>query len=73
MPHSRDAFFEEFTRALSAQECAVFAEGLDKSEGLETDTIRVFRFGKALYLPHWGLGGFADWNGKVLAVFVQPS
>jgi hypothetical protein len=47
---------------------------MDRRYGSETDTVRVFRFGKALYLPDEGEGGaFADWTGKVLTVFVVPS
>lgn len=74
MPDDRDAFLREFTRPLSVHECATFAEGMDRRYGSETDTVRVFRFGKALYLPDEGEGGaFADWTGKVLTVFVVPS
>jgi hypothetical protein len=74
MPYSRDAFLREFTRPLSSQECATFAEGLDTRYGLESDRVRVYRFGKALFLPDWGdLGAFADWKGKLLAVFIVPS
>jgi hypothetical protein len=74
MPEDRGSFVREFTRPLSRQECATFAEGLDNNYGLEIDSIRVFRFGKALFLPDWGDGGaFADWTGKLLAVFVIPS
>ena len=75
MPHRRDAFLREFTRELSPEECAAFAEGLDKRYGLEADTVRVFRFGKALFLPDWGDAGgaFADWRGELLTVFVVPS
>ena len=74
MPEDRDGFLREFTRPLSLQECATFAAGLDGHYGLESDTIRVFRFGSALFLPDWGEGGaFADWSGKLLTIFVVPS
>lgn len=73
-PADRGAFLREFTRPLSAQECATFAEGLDSRDGLESDTVRVFRFGKVLFLPDWADGGaFADRKGRVLTVFVVPS
>ena len=74
MPDDRGAFRHEFTRPLSNEECATFAEGLDRSDGLESDYVRVFRFGNALILPDWGDGGaFADWKGRVLAIFIVPS
>lgn len=74
MPEDRDGFLREFTRPLSLQECATLAADLDRNYGLESDTIRVFRFGSALFLPDWGEGGaFADWSGKLLTVFVVPS
>lgn len=75
MPSDSLAFVRAFTAPLTAAGCKRFAEGLDqRGGGLETDTVEVYRFGKGFYLPWYGNagGGFADADGKLLAVLVEP-
>ena len=75
MPDDVVAFTRIFVTPLSTAECARFAAGLDRmTNGLETDTVEVYRFGKAFYLPWFGGydGGFANADGKVLTVFIVP-
>lgn len=75
MPNDETAFTRIFVDPLTPAECVRFAEGLDRrTDGLETDTVEVYRFGKAFYLPWYGgyEGGFADADGKVLGVFIVP-
>ncbi len=75
MPTDSLAFVRAFTTPLIAVACRRFAEGMDqRGGGLETDTIEVYRFGKAFYLPWYGDagGGFADAHGRVLTVFIVP-
>lgn len=75
VPRDSAAFVRMFARPLSDKECRRFIEGFERhSSGFETDTIEVYRFGRALYLPWLGgyEGGFADLNGKILKVFIVP-
>ena len=76
IPRDQGSFERMFVRPLSAKECQRFAEGYDRRNGgLETDTIEVYRFGTARWLPWLGgysEGGFADADGKVTVIFVVP-
>ena len=68
-------FMRRFLQPLSRDECARFASGLDaSSSGLESDTVEVYHFGRAFYLPWMGgyEGGFADADGKIVLVFIVP-
>jgi len=75
MPSEASEFRRWFLEPLTDAECARFARGFDKQwSGLETDTIEVYRFGRARFLPWLGgyEGGFADADGKILAIFIVP-
>ena len=73
MPMEAAEFRRRFLEPLSDAECARFASGFDKQlNGLETDTVEVYRFGRARFLPWLGQGGFADADGKILAIFIVP-
>ena len=75
VPKDSAAFVRMFVRPLSGDECRRFVEGYERhSSGFETDTVEVYPFGRALYLPWLGDagGGFADADGKVLTIFIVP-
>jgi hypothetical protein len=75
MPSEAAEFRRWFLEPLTDAECARFARGFDKQlSGLETDTVEVYRFGRVRFLPWLGgyEGGFADADGKILAIFIVP-